>query len=65
MSHQSFVSIVGVLQSQQNVQELSNWLQKLYAELDTLTSTEKLIRELVAAGELPDPGDFAITSVCE
>lgn len=33
MAHQSFVSIVGVLQSQQNVQELSNWLQNLYAEL--------------------------------
>ena len=34
MAHQSFVSIVGVLQSQQNVQELANWLQSLYAELN-------------------------------
>ncbi len=32
---QSFVSIVGVLQSQQNVRELALWLQNLYAELST------------------------------
>jgi hypothetical protein len=46
----------------------STWVKQqrtLYAELDTLTPTEELIRELVASGELPDPGDFAITSVCE
>ncbi len=35
MVHQSFVSIVGVLQSQRNVHELAEWLQKLYAELNT------------------------------
>lgn len=34
MVHQSFVSIVGVLQSQRNVRELAGWLQHLYAELD-------------------------------
>ncbi|MEY3195502.1 MAG: Bactoprenol glucosyl transferase [Bacteroidota bacterium] len=33
MAHQSFVSIVGVLQSQHNVRELASWLQNLYAEL--------------------------------
>jgi hypothetical protein len=36
-----------------------------YARLDTLTPTEKFIREMVDAGELPDPRDFDITSVCE
>jgi hypothetical protein len=33
MVHQSFVSIVGVLQSQRNVHELKVWLENLYAEL--------------------------------
>ena len=33
MVHQSFVSIVGVLQSQRNVRDLAVWLQNLYAEL--------------------------------
>ena len=33
MAHQSFISIVGVLQSLRNVRELTNWLRQLYAEL--------------------------------
>ena len=33
MKYQSFVSIVGVLQSQRNVRELASWIQHLYAEL--------------------------------
>jgi len=46
----------------------SDWVNRQrtrYAELDSPTPTDELIRELVAAGELPDPGDFDITSVCE
>ena len=35
-----------------------------YAALDTLTPTEQLIRELVAAGEIADPRGFDITAVC-
>jgi Glycosyl transferase family 2 len=35
MVHQSFVSIVGVLQSQYQVRELSLWLQQLFAHLHT------------------------------
>jgi len=35
-----------------------------YAATDTLTPTEALIRELVSAGELPDPLNFDITRVC-
>lgn len=31
--HQSFISIVGVLQSQEHVRALAGWLQHLYAEL--------------------------------
>ena len=36
-----------------------------YTELDTQTPVELLLRDLVAAGELPDPRPFDITSVCE
>ena len=46
----------------------SEWVTRqrtLYAGLDTLTTTEKLIKELVAAGELEDPGAYDITAVCE
>ena len=46
----------------------SDWViqqRKRYAELDRLTVTEKLVRELVDAGELPDPRKYDITSVCE
>lgn len=46
----------------------SDWViqqRKRYAELDTMTVTEKLIRELVEAGELPDPRGYDITRVCE
>lgn len=35
-----------------------------YSELDTQTPTEELVMDLVAAGKLPDPQDFDITSVC-
>lgn len=46
----------------------SDWVNQqrtLYTGLDTQTPTQELIRELVAAGELPDPRIFDITSVCE
>ncbi len=36
-----------------------------YARLDAPTLTDDLVRELVAAGELDDPGLFDITAVCE
>ena len=36
-----------------------------YAELDRQTPTEVLLRQMVAAGDLPDPGPFDITTVCE
>lgn len=35
MARQSFISIVGILQTQQQLQQLSAWLQNLYAELNT------------------------------
>lgn len=34
MAHQSFISIVGVLQTQQQVRGLAAWLQNLYGELN-------------------------------
>ena len=46
----------------------SDWVKRQrthYAKLDTLTPTEGLIQELVATDELPDPGTFDVTSVCE
>ena len=46
----------------------SDWVNRqrtLYAGLDTLTLTEDLIREWVAAGELEDPQSFDIAAVCE
>jgi len=46
----------------------SDWVRQQrahYAALDTLTPTEELIRELVGAGEIPNPEDFDITGVCE
>lgn len=46
----------------------SAWVSRqraLYAGLDTLTPTEKLIKGLVADGELADPGIFDIAAVCE
>lgn len=45
----------------------SPWVEQQrerYSELDTQTPTEELVMELVAAGELPDPKPFDITSVC-
>lgn len=45
----------------------SDWVSRQrahYAALDTQTPTEKLIRELVASGEIPDPRNFEITAVC-
>ena len=36
-----------------------------YAELDTQTPVDLLIRDMVATGELPDPRTFDITAVCE
>ena len=36
-----------------------------YARLDTETPTDRMVRELVASGELPDPKTYDITSVCE
>ncbi|MBT8072418.1 MAG: hypothetical protein HKP21_01800 [Xanthomonadales bacterium] len=35
-----------------------------YAQQDTQTPTEKMILELVARGELPDPQDYDIAAVC-
>lgn len=35
-----------------------------YCELDTQTLTETLVMQQVAAGEMPDPRPFNITSVC-
>jgi hypothetical protein len=46
----------------------SEWVKEQrshYAELDTSTPTSKLVQELVATGELPDPKTFSITSVCD
>ena len=45
----------------------SDWVEqqrKRYSELDKQTPNEKLVMELVAAGELPDPQEFDITTVC-
>jgi hypothetical protein len=45
----------------------SDWVKQQrerYSELDTQTPTEDLVVELVAAGEMPDPQAFDITSVC-
>ena len=46
----------------------SEWVvqqRKLYASLDSETKTQKLLYEMVEAGELPDPKDFDITTVCK
>ena len=46
----------------------STWVEQQrtqYAELDKQTPTDEFIKNLVAEGELPDPGFFDITSVCE
>jgi hypothetical protein len=46
----------------------SDWVNRQrthYAALDMSTPTDKLVRELVTAGELPDPRAFDITAVCE
>lgn len=46
----------------------SDWVNSqraYYASLDTPTYTQKLVRELVSAGELEDPKAFDITAVCE
>lgn len=42
-----------------------NQQRTLYAGMDSQTLTEKMIRELVTAGELPDPRDYDITAVCD
>lgn len=45
----------------------SDWVRRQrahYAALDTLTPTEEMIRELVAAGGIPDPRRYDITDVC-
>jgi len=45
----------------------SEWVRQQrahYAALDTTTSTEELIRELVISGDLPDPANYDITAVC-
>jgi len=45
----------------------SAWVEQQrahYAELDRQTPTEDLLMEMVAAGKLPDPRSFDITSVC-
>lgn len=45
----------------------SDWVMRQrahYAALDAVTPTERLIRKLVAAGEIPEPRDFDITVVC-
>ena len=39
-------------------------MREAYAERDRVTETEKLIEEMVVAGKLPDPSQFAIESVC-
>ncbi|MGB5291150.1 MAG: hypothetical protein WBN41_06835 [Lysobacterales bacterium] len=46
----------------------SDWVKKQrahYAAQNDETPTEELIRQLVAAGELPDPHSFDIVTVCE
>ncbi len=45
----------------------SPWVEQQrshYAELDQKTPMEELLEEMVAAGELPDPQSFDITTVC-
>jgi len=45
----------------------SAWVRRQrthYAELESLTPTEELIRQLVAEGGIPDPRNFDITVVC-
>lgn len=45
----------------------SEWVirqRAYYGQRDTLTPTEKLLRERVASGELPDPRNYDITTVC-
>jgi hypothetical protein len=45
----------------------SPWVERQrsrYAELDLQTPMEELIGEMVAAGDLPDPRTFDITTVC-
>lgn len=45
----------------------SDWVEQQrarYRELDTQTPTEALVAEQVATGEMPDPRQFDITSVC-
>lgn len=39
--------------------------RKRYSSIDKPTHTQKLVRDLVTAGELADPRTFDITSVCE
>ncbi len=39
-------------------------MREAYAERDRVTETEKLIKEMVVAGKLPDPSQFSIESVC-
>lgn len=46
----------------------SPWVEQQrarYRELDRQTPTEELIAERVAAGKMPDPRSFDITSVCD
>jgi hypothetical protein len=46
----------------------SDWVSRQrsqYAALDTATVTEKLMQELVQAGELEDPLGYDITAVCD
>lgn len=38
--------------------------REAYARRETLTLTERRIRERVAAGRMPDPADFSIESAC-
>lgn len=45
----------------------SDWVKTqraYYARLDSPTATEEMIREMVVAGEIPDPQDYDITAVC-
>jgi len=46
----------------------SPWVEQQrahYRDLDRQTPTENLVEELVAAGKLPDPRQFDITTVCK
>ena len=38
--------------------------REAYAERDQITVTEELIKEMVAAGKLPDPSGYTIETVC-